>query len=79
MNKDIHKNLGKKIRVSSHDQALSMVRRKWNGAYSEGSMGEERSFWINGPDGNFKQKEMVGHYWPIRGHRGYWLRIKEKP
>lgn len=69
MMKDIHPELGARTRVSSMDEALARVRKRWPRATIEGSTGFQRSFWIEG--------ELVGHCWEVRGRENdFWLRVR---
>ncbi len=69
MMKDIHPELGPRMRVSSIEEALARVRDAWPRVGMEGSTGFQRSFWVDG--------ELVAHCWEIRGREDdFWLRIK---
>lgn len=72
MTLDIHPDLGRKQRVGSIEDALTVVRTVWPRAWMEGSTGYQRSFWVSGSDG----AELVGHCWEVRGKSGdLWLRV----
>ncbi len=59
--------LGPKRRVTSLEEAMQSVKNRYPQAYSEGSTGPERSFWV---DGRF-----VAYAWPVRGKNEFWLRV----
>ena len=70
MNRDIHQDLGPRIRVRQGgiDECLRLVRAVHPRACMEGSTGFERSFW-NG-------RTLVAHAWPLRPMtEDFWLRI----
>lgn len=68
MNRDLHPELGAKVRTASLEAATAAVRERFPAAVCEGSMGSERSYWVDG--------ELVGHAWPVRGDsEGMWLRV----
>jgi hypothetical protein len=63
MNKDRYNFLGRKVRARSFETALESVLEVWPGAFAEGSIGSERTFfvWVSGELG------LVAHCWPVRG------------
>lgn len=67
MNKDRHPELGPRQRCTSMEACLDTVRRTHPTASAEGSMGAERSFWVN--------SQLVAHAWPVARHpNDFWLR-----
>lgn len=68
MNRDLHPEFGARVRLVDIDACLVQVKATHPAAHAEGSMGAERSFWVNG--------QLVAHAWPVKRHPdAMWLRV----
>ena len=65
MDHDRYPALGPKVKVADFDAAMAAVRAVWPGAWCEGSMGAERTWWSKDGDG----KVLVAHQWPASPRR----------
>ena len=71
---DRYPEIGPKEWVPDLWAAQGRVRAVYPKAACEGSTGPERTFWINGPDG---QRDCIAHTWPrARNAKGCWLRMR---
>lgn len=71
---DRYPSLGRKRRISGPEEALRLVRETHPDATQHGSVGAERSWTVDGPDGRM----IVAHHWnPWRGRSRdvWWLRV----
>ncbi len=70
MNRDLHPELGERVRRPDIDACLVDVRHLYPRVSMEGSTGAERSFWVGG--------SLVAHAWPVRGRcEDFWLRLRQ--